>query len=339
MPPKGASGPQEGKYDQFNDEASNYFQVADLNDADVLVYPHNAQTDPEGARLVSEMARRRGLGAVFTSWGDADIPVQVPYGTVYRHSLNARTRFKNELAMPAFCADPLDDFGGMTLTREKTLYPSVAFCGFVSNPLMRSIYRMSGRKEKAAGLTLRSQVLRSFRHPDVRTDFIRRNSFFAGTQSRFHHDADAQATVWQEFLHNVLDSDYTICVRGTGNFSYRFYEVLAAGRIPVFINTDCVLPFEDEIDWRRHCVWIEKDELADAAEIVAFFHASLSNDEFVALQMENRALWENRLSPLAFYRSALANAAAVSDFGAYQANHLPETTPRRPVRQLVSAMS
>ena len=53
-----------------------------------------------------------------------------------------------------------------------------------------------------------------------------------------------------EFIRNILSSDYTLCFRGSGNYSLRFYETLCLGRIPLFINTDCKLPFEDEINWR-----------------------------------------------------------------------------------------
>ena len=41
---------------------------------------------------------------------------------------------------------------------------------------------------------------------------------------------------------------FTFCYRGAGNFSYRFYETLMMGRIPILVNTDCVFPFEDKVD-------------------------------------------------------------------------------------------
>ena len=39
------------------------------------------------------------------------------------------------------------------------------------------------------------------------------------------------------------------------------YETLALGRIPVFINTDCTLPFSNIIEWDKHVVWIEKEDI------------------------------------------------------------------------------
>ena len=85
-----------------------------------------------------------------------------------------------------------------------------------------------------------------------------------------------------------------------GEFSYRLYEILAAGRIPIFVNTRCVLPFEDEIVWRQHCVWIEENQISRAGEILAEFHSGLSAERFGAIQGANRRLWESRLSAIGF---------------------------------------
>ncbi|MCB0202098.1 MAG: exostosin family protein, partial [Anaerolineae bacterium] len=94
---------------------------------------------------------------------------------------------------------------------------------------------------------------------------------------------------------------YTLVVRGAGNFSYRLYEVLCCGRIPVFVNTDCVLPYDDVIDWSRHCVWVESHELKRMSETILEFHDSISPADFEDLQRENRRLYEEWLSPTAFF--------------------------------------
>jgi hypothetical protein len=88
-----------------------------------------------------------------------------------------------------------------------------------------------------------------------------------------------------------------------GNYSIRFYETLSCGRIPVFVNTDCVLPFEEWIDWKSYCVWVEAHEVARAAEKVAEFHDGLSDAEFRDRQRACRQLWLDWLSPLGFFKN------------------------------------
>jgi hypothetical protein len=73
------------------------------------------------------------------------------------------------------------------------------------------------------------------------TNFVIRAQFWAGKP----HDP----VVVKEFEENILSSHFTICHRGSGNFSMRFYQTLSAGRIPILLNTDMTLPFEDEIPW------------------------------------------------------------------------------------------
>ena len=95
----------------------------------------------------------------------------------------------------------------------------------------------------------------------------------------------------QEYVQNMIESDYILCARGAGNFSYRLYETLSCGRIPVFIDTDCVLPYNFAIEWKKYCVWVNEGELSHIAEKVAEFHSRLSPQEFLDLQSACRRLW------------------------------------------------
>jgi hypothetical protein len=306
----GGVGPESCKYDRLNAEASEFFETVDIDDAEVLIYPYRADGGPEIERVANE-ARKRGIGYVFISWGDADEPVEVSHGTVYRHSLFAGSRLPHEEATPAEVCDPQEELSRTIFPRDKVTRPSVGFCGFVSNPIVRTVYRLMGRTRKAEGLSLRAKVLGALRRErGVRTKFIVRQAYWAGARGRFHRNYRAEYGPRDDFWSNVINSDYTLCMRGAGNFSYRFYEVLAAGRIPLFINTRCVLPFEDEIDWRQHCVWVEEDQIEFAGEILKQFHSRLTPGQFRQRQLANRELWETKLSPLGFYRRAVERESA-----------------------------
>jgi hypothetical protein len=99
----------------------------------------------------------------------------------------------------------------------------------------------------------------------------------------------------------MIASDYVLCARGTGNYSYRLYEALSLGRIPVFVDTDCVLPYDFAIDWPSYGVWIDRRSVKHIGERVAEFHAGLSDEGFMELQRRCRLLWEEYLSPLGFF--------------------------------------
>src|SRR4030095_15269602 len=103
------------------------------------------------------------------------------------------------------------------------------------------------------------------RSHDVKANFIVRPHKTNPWGGRWKRPADGthvERALQLEFLDNILGSDYVLCSRGFGNFSYRFYESLACGRIPVLIDTDCVLPFDFVIDWDAYCVRVPEKEVS-----------------------------------------------------------------------------
>ncbi|HET6335700.1 MAG TPA: exostosin family protein [Polyangiales bacterium] len=297
------------RYRSLFEQAQSEFVAVDLNDAQIVFYPHMYEPG-EHADEVMRLAQSRGLPLIFLKTGDAAGAIRVPYGVVYRHSIFASTRAPGEDAMPAPCEDMLAAPAERLEVRSKSSKPSIGFCGYVGNRPLRMIYRLLGRSQKAVGLELRSRVLdrlEATEHLDCR--FVRNNRFLGTAAGVLNPDRAIAARVRSDFARNLLDSDYTVCVRGAGNFSYRFYEVLSAGRIPIYLNSDAVLPCESEIDWKKHCVWVEEDAIDRIGELVAEFHRGLDDAAFQALQRANRSLWEQYLTPLAFYRWALTKAA------------------------------
>lgn len=76
-----------------------------------------------------------------------------------------------------------------------------------------------------------------------------------------------------EFVKNMQESDYIINCRGSGNYSHRLIETLCCGKIPIFIDTDCVLPYDSAINWKNYCIWVEENEVPFIAEKVLDFHS------------------------------------------------------------------
>lgn len=160
-------------------------------------------------------------------------------------------------------------------------------------------------KRGSSDATVREEAMRYLSvDPQVKTNFIRRDEFLGGAISAGGKvDYPTLQHSRKEFAENIFQSDYVLCARGAGNFSYRLYETLCCGRIPVFVNTDCVLPYEDRIDWKQLCVWVEVEELSGIGEKVTQFHRKLSPEEFKALQQKCRKVWLEYLSPRGFFHT------------------------------------
>ena len=231
------------------------------------------------------------------------------YASIYRSKLNA-----NIIPLPVIIRDPLSvlEFKEIEVSAFKK-QPMIGFCGHVDSNLIVSIIKVirlllhnlkhylkfyDDNFEPILPATyLRKKILLFLENSEnIKTNFIRRNRYKGGKLAKSH-----SVTIKRDFLNNIINSDYTLCIRGSGNFSARFYETLALGRIPVFINTDCALPFSDLIEWKKHVVWVEMEEVANVHTKILSFHKSLTSDQFINLQISNRRLWEQYFSYPGFF--------------------------------------
>lgn len=248
-----------------------------------------------------------------------DFGVRIPYfkNLIVLRPSGYKSKFTdNEYALPAFIEDPLQKYFNTDKVFERPyqIKAIIGFCGQANLSLLNAVKEifktllrnikcyMGFSKDEPQQLLstslLRASVLKTLqKSKNVKTNFIFRKKYRAGVTS----DKDSHKTTL-EFYNNLKDSDYVVCVRGAGNFSVRFYETLAMGRIPIFINTDCALPFHKEINWKRHVVWVEYKERSQVAQKVKQFHDSLSKDDFIDLQLTNRTLWEEKLMMGGFFK-------------------------------------
>lgn len=59
----------------------------------------------------------------------------------------------------------------------------------------------------------------------------------------------------------LSDSIFGLCPRGYGPASFRFYETIQMGCIPIYISDEFWLPFRDYINWNKLCLMISPDQI------------------------------------------------------------------------------
>ena len=304
-----------GTFDSYTENGSSFIEMTSLQDADLAVLPTNCESSLslEGQTLATqfiEQAEHLGKPVAGFFYGDCS-HLELPFkcDLIFRNSLYRSSRNISDFAYPAWCVDFTEKyFDSQIPIRQKTTKPTIGFCGFAGKkdfklylkPLLYDFYKIFKSKENPPfymGQVLRNKALSVLnKSSQVETNFILRESM-----GLFSKPVDEREEFRKVYVQNIAESDYILCCRGYGNYSWRFYETLSCGRIPVFIDTDCVLPYEFEIDWKKYCVWINENEIPMIAEKVAEFHASLSPQEFIDLQHECRKIWKEKLSPEGFY--------------------------------------
>lgn len=237
--------------------------------------------------------------------------IPLNHAVVLRTSLVASKKAKNEYAMPAWHTDYVREYSdGALRLNPKGEKPLVGFCGHVLQgwgiskgpQLQQSLYRLLRGDPWFDYLKFRQSVLSCLsQHAGLETNFILRDQFMG--------DGLSQAQKWsgfqQEFIENLLTSEYIVCMRGAGNYSFRFYEALCCGRIPVLVDTDCVLPFEDQIDWQKYIIRVGQRQLAELGDQIVDFHQRISADDFLALQTSLRELSLKWFSPTGYFSNIL----------------------------------
>jgi hypothetical protein len=253
-------------------------------------------------------------------FSNGDFTANIPFENIILFEKSSYQSRRNRLGNCVYVyPPPMDDYltlyaGEKMQWRKKSLKPVVGFCGQaggtcldyarrqVQNSLRGLSYRAGIRKWEPAPFEptrFRNHLLNSLADDSrIEANFIIRKRYRAGYTSK---KRDPFHSSRMEFVKNILDSDYTVCVRGGGNFSVRFYETLCLGRIPIFVNTDCILPYDHLLNYKKYCVWVEQDEIPFIAEKVLAFHQSISEDEFRDLQLACRQLWLEYLSMNGFY--------------------------------------
>jgi hypothetical protein len=308
--PEPADDPNTGRFDRYAAAGSRFFELAPLESADLVVFPREWQ-----ASLADDIAETAQEGwaagkptVVFLGSDDyAPIP---DAALALETSLYRSRRQPNEFAQPAWSEDFVTaHLGGILPVRRKRRKPVVGFCGLA--PRRRRLVEKLRGNTTEGGIRRRALgLLRA--HDSIQTNFVERANFLGGALTSGRLNVETMRRARLEYVQNMVDSDYMLCARGAGNFSYRLYETLSCGRIPVFVDTDCVLPLDFAADWPAHCVWVDEQELDSIGDRVAEFNEALGDGEFVDLQRECRRFWERYVAPEAFFAHFHEHLARVS---------------------------
>ena len=106
----------------------------------------------------------------------------------------------------------------------------------------------------------------------------------------------------EECARNMLACDFALVARGSGNPSFRLYEAMSAEAIPIFIDTDCRLPFEDMIPYRQLFVWVPASDVGSIGDYFAVFHERHNDSSLFEHRCRVRQVFDDYLSPIAFHR-------------------------------------
>jgi hypothetical protein len=98
-----------------------------------------------------------------------------------------------------------------------------------------------------------------------------------------------------EYIENIENNAYILAMRGDDNGCYHLGEVMSAGRIPVFIDTNKSLPELRGMKWEDFCVIVPFSEVHRIGDYIQAFHDKLSDEDFAEVCRKSRAAFEQLL--------------------------------------------
>lgn len=297
--------------------ALDHFELVDQPEsADLFILPVDINYFYKHDRKAMDSFLRLGKQFQKPIWlysgGDFGISVASDEGVFTFRLSGFHTKLDhNTFILPSFVNDPYEkilysDF----YTETKLDKPNVGFVGHADGTffkwlkelsifLKQSFNKITGR-DKTDFQAFYPSSIKRFRyleklaaHPQITANFIYRSKYRAGSNTE-----NTKEKTTLEFFKNIEANLYTFCLRGSGNFSVRFYETLMMGRIPLLIDTDARLPLQDEIDWKKHCVIASPDDVA--AELLKF-HNGKSDAELKEIQIRNRKLAQTKLNRVNYF--------------------------------------
>jgi len=82
-----------------------------------------------------------------------------------------------------------------------------------------------------------------------------------------------------------------------GVLPYRFFEAMSAGRVPLLVSSDYVLPFADEIDYSSFVRFCERDNAKNADKIALEFVGKTPTEEIIEMGKLAREAWVKWCDP------------------------------------------
>lgn len=283
---------------------THYYSITDdPNAADMVFMPYSHSlvlaVAPDLLEVCLAEARRQGKRLLIDGLGDVEHPINIPEAIVLRYGGYRFIRRENVIQIPPYADDLLELYrDGVQDVRTKGEKAVIGFAGWAAlTPLqeiktffkeipirLRALFdnRYSACRK---GVFFRREAIKLLKASSkVISNFIIRPTFSANAQTM----SGAPDQLRREFVENLLSSDYGLCVRGDANASVRLFETLALGRIPVILDTECVFPFFDRVEYKNFSLIVDFRELNRLPELIVAFHENLSPERFEKMQCNAR---------------------------------------------------
>jgi glycosyltransferase involved in cell wall biosynthesis len=92
-----------------------------------------------------------------------------------------------------------------------------------------------------------------------------------------------------DFVESSLKSKFVLCPRGYGATSFRLYEAMQLGAVPVYVSDRFWLPWTHELNWHEFCVIVPVDDVQNLPQILR----SIDDETHEKMQRKIKEIYTN----------------------------------------------
>jgi hypothetical protein len=181
--------------------------------------------------------------------------------------------------------------------------PNSIVCSMIDSPLFNRSLKRDGLRGFLTGKQVRKKAI---------NQVLKAGNLKASIVERKENHFDPQLIELEskrrrsEYIQSIQSNAYHLCMRGAENYSFRLYEVMSAGRIPIIIDTNMQLPALDGFGkWDEFSVIVPFSDLHRIGDAVQAFHNSMSHADFRQVCIKSRAAFEYLLPHNFFFKDKL----------------------------------
>lgn len=258
-----------------------YVKITDIKSCDYIVFPKNYEIKylPK-VKFLCNQAKKYNKKVIVFYMSDVEYPLpKIKNLIVFRSSLNSNNP-SNEFPMPWFPNDLIkyrekkfyEDFSNKKISvwycwywwyydlKTKIRFYIYKFAYYIVNTkftksLLYFLYEKVFQNERLYALIsviwswwiCRKNIIDILlNEKDLEFKYIQRKKWLWINEKIQR----------KEYIDNLVNCNFPLVIRWFWNFSFRLSEVISLWKIPLFIDTDCVLPFNDKIDYKKLFIWV-----------------------------------------------------------------------------------
>ncbi len=264
----------------------NLLQIVEkLDQSDVILVPHDAyffSRNFEYLKYLNELAKFKPV--IFSDRGDFPKKPSITNSFAIRVALNPGESSARKIVVP---------YNVLSLHelpfRNFESAPEISFVGYVPKitygRVLRTLFQTPGHPMIGNGALVRRLSLNKLKTSSLSTNTILRDTYGAHSETNSN-----PIKTREEYLNHISESDFVLTPRGDANQSARFYEVLSAGRIPIFPDTKMVLPSINQMETDKQINHVSYSLLSKRSLVNAVFSIwdSIDDRSYHKMQIDLR---------------------------------------------------